>query len=47
MMHSMRWKEVPICYRNDNYRIGRSSIREAFRILFEMRAAQKAQRNNQ
>jgi dolichol-phosphate mannosyltransferase len=42
MMHGLRWREVPIRYHNDNYRIGRSSIREALRILWKMRQARKA-----
>jgi dolichol-phosphate mannosyltransferase len=37
MMHGLRWEEVPISYRNDNFRIGRSSIREALRLLWQMR----------
>lgn len=37
MMHNLRWKEVPITYRNDNYHLGRSSIREALRILWSLR----------
>jgi len=40
-MHSVRWKEVPITYSNTNYRVGRSSLREAFRILWQLRRAQK------
>ena len=36
MMHQSRWVEVPITYRNENYNIGRNSIREAFRILWGM-----------
>jgi dolichol-phosphate mannosyltransferase len=44
MMHDLRWKEVPIHYHNENYRIGRSSIREAFRILWKLRAAEKTKR---
>jgi dolichol-phosphate mannosyltransferase len=45
MMHGLRWAEVPIRYNNDQVRIGRSSIREAFRILWQMRreAAAKKQ----
>ncbi len=37
MMHQLRWAEVPIKYCNDNYTLGRSSIREAFRILWSLR----------
>lgn len=37
MMHQLRWVEVPIKYTNENYTIGRSSIREAFRILWSLR----------
>jgi hypothetical protein len=33
-MGKRRWKEVPIHYSNDNITIGRSSLREALRILF-------------
>ncbi|MGD1085710.1 MAG: glycosyltransferase family 2 protein [Verrucomicrobiota bacterium] len=40
MMHELRWTEVPIRYNNTQYRIGRSSIREAFRILWRMRREQ-------
>lgn len=38
MMHDLKWKEVPIRYTNKNVRIGRSSLREAFRILWQLRA---------
>jgi dolichol-phosphate mannosyltransferase len=44
MMHDFRWKEVPIFYENTNYRIGRSSIREAFRLLWRMRGEAKQKR---
>jgi dolichol-phosphate mannosyltransferase len=37
MMHQLNWKEVPIKYCNENYTLGRSSIREAFRILWNLR----------
>jgi dolichol-phosphate mannosyltransferase len=43
-MHDLRWREVPIWYHNENRRIGRSSIREAFRILWTLRAAEKTKR---
>jgi dolichol-phosphate mannosyltransferase len=44
MMHKFKWLEVPITYRNSNYRIGRSSLREAFRILWDLcREQQKRQ----
>jgi dolichol-phosphate mannosyltransferase len=41
MMHNFRWQEVPIQYANTNFSIGRSSIREAFRILWNMRLAER------
>jgi dolichol-phosphate mannosyltransferase len=41
MMHDLRWMEVPIGYQNQNFRIGRSSIREAFRILWQLRVAMR------
>lgn len=44
MMHQLRWVEVPISYNNENYRIGRSSIREAFRILWSMRQEESSER---
>jgi len=44
MMHEYRWAEVPINYENTNFRIGRSSIREAFRLLWQMRRAEKQKR---
>ena len=44
MMHEFRWVEVPITYENTNFRIGRSSIREAFRILWQLRRAEKRKR---
>ncbi len=44
MMHEFRWLEVPINYENTNFRIGRSSIREAFRLLWGMRRAEKLKR---
>lgn len=37
MMHRFRWKEIPIVYVNDQARIGRRAIGEAFRILAQMR----------
>ena len=36
MMHRFRWLEVPITYRNENYTVSRSSLREAFRILWRL-----------
>jgi len=39
-MHQFKWKEVPIIYSNSNYSVGRSSLREAFRILWQMRRSQ-------
>ena len=44
MMHQFKWLEVPITYRNRNYRVGRSSLREAFRVLFDLRRAQQKRR---
>ncbi|MGA2540420.1 MAG: glycosyltransferase family 2 protein [Verrucomicrobiota bacterium] len=44
MMHQLRWLEVPIAYRNTNFLIGRSSIREAFRILWNLRRAENQKR---
>jgi dolichol-phosphate mannosyltransferase len=44
MMHELRWKEVPITYSNSQYRIGRSSILEAFRILLQLRRAEAQKR---
>lgn len=44
MMHRLRWMEVPITYRNTNYRIGRSSLREAFRILWALYRTEKQKR---
>ena len=44
MMHRLRWLEVPISYENPNVHIGRSSIREAFRILWDLRRAEKQKR---
>jgi dolichol-phosphate mannosyltransferase len=41
MMHQFKWLEVPITYRNSYYRIGRSSLREAFRILWDLRRKQQ------
>jgi dolichol-phosphate mannosyltransferase len=45
MMHDFRWREVPINYQNTNFRIGRSSIREAFRLLWQLRRAKKQKRS--
>lgn len=36
MMHRFRWKEIPIVYTNDQVRVGRSAVRESFRILFQL-----------
>jgi dolichol-phosphate mannosyltransferase len=44
MMHQFKWMEVPITYRNDNYQVGRSSLREAFRILWSLHRAQAKQK---
>lgn len=43
LMHQFRWMEVPITYRNSSYHVGRSSIREAFRILWQLRHSQSRQ----
>jgi dolichol-phosphate mannosyltransferase len=43
MMHDLRWMEVPIRYSNTNVSIGRSSLREAFRILWQLRGAANQQ----
>ena len=43
MMHQYKWMEVPITYRNNNFHVGRSSLREAFRILWELRRGQQRQ----
>ena len=43
MMHQFNWLEVPITYQNSVYRIGRSSLREAFRILWNLRREQQQQ----
>jgi dolichol-phosphate mannosyltransferase len=39
MMHRFKWMEVPITYSNENYRVGRSSLREALRILWQLHRA--------
>lgn len=39
MMHRFRWLELPITYCNQNFRIGRSSLREALRVLWKLRRA--------
>ncbi len=44
MMHDLRWAEVPIRYSNTNVSIGRSSLREAFRILWRMHQTDKQKR---
>jgi dolichol-phosphate mannosyltransferase len=46
MMHDLRWQEAPISYENKNFHIGRSSIGEAFRILWQLRRAQRQKRRN-
>lgn len=40
MMHQFKWLEVPITYRNSNYSLGRSSLREAFRLLWDLHRKQ-------
>ncbi len=42
LMHQFKWTEVPISYDNENFRIGRNSLRESFRILWKLHRAQKA-----
>jgi hypothetical protein len=37
MMHRFRWKEIPIVYVNDRYRVGRRAIGESLRILLQLR----------
>jgi dolichol-phosphate mannosyltransferase len=44
MMHQLRWLEVPINYTNDCYSIGRSSLRESFRILWNLHKSQKGKK---
>ena len=46
LMHHFKWREVPIHYRNENYRVGRSSVREALRILFQLRREQRQAKRN-
>jgi dolichol-phosphate mannosyltransferase len=46
MMHRFRWMEVPITYQNKNFRIGRSGISEAFRILWQLRSAVRHNRSS-
>jgi dolichol-phosphate mannosyltransferase len=36
MMSKRRWKEVPIRYSNNKPTIGRSSLRESFKILYQL-----------
>jgi len=36
MMHDYKWCEVPIQYNNTNYAVGRSSIRDALRVLYKL-----------
>ena len=36
MMGTRNWKELPIHYYNDNSTIGRSGLRESFRILYQL-----------
>ena len=40
-MHQVKWREVPITYRNQNYQIGRTSLREAFRVLWGIHREQR------
>jgi dolichol-phosphate mannosyltransferase len=37
MMHRFRWKEIPIVYVNDRWRVGRRAIGESLRILWQLR----------
>lgn len=36
LMHAYRWTEVPFVYVNDRASVGRSAVRESFRILFQL-----------
>ncbi len=44
MMHQFKWLEVPINYQNTVFRVGRSSLREAFRILWSLYRAETPNR---
>jgi hypothetical protein len=44
MMHQLRWLEVPINYSNECYSIGRSSLRESFRILWNLHKSQQGKK---
>ena len=44
LMHQLRWLEVPISYENKYYRIGRSSLGESFRILWDLYRAKAQQK---
>jgi dolichol-phosphate mannosyltransferase len=41
MLHSWRWVEVPIHYTNPSKRLGSASVKEAFRILGQLRRESK------
>lgn len=43
LMHQFKWLEVPISYSNENYRVGRSSVREALRVLWQLRRSSAKQ----
>ncbi len=44
MMSQFRWKEIPVVYVNDQYRVGRSALGESFRVLGEMGLKRLSQR---
>ncbi|HSI32783.1 MAG: glycosyltransferase [Phycisphaerae bacterium] len=46
MMHAFRWTEVPITYCCPSPSVGESSIREAFRILWQLHKQRKPVRRN-
>ena len=46
MMSKRRWKEVPIHYSNNKFTIGRNSLRESFRILFQLWKERRRQNNS-
>jgi dolichol-phosphate mannosyltransferase len=44
MMGQFRWKEIPVVYLNDQYRVGRSALGESFRTLGRMGVKRLSQR---
>lgn len=36
MMHRFQWREIPIVYINDQFRVGRSALRDSLRVLARM-----------